>query len=172
MVVRKIETDLDIQERDPKFLNDPSRYTELDKSTIKQYTDSDSMFDTNFNAKLDDKLRQDEVTQTAEAHDKLMDTLERPLEQDKKSPNHEKDVKLRDIAYDSDDVFANNPSSLMLAKFKVLRPKKPSNNRSIDSRLNKNPKLKPDPDNKNEDTQTMKNVKFDEKEQTLSKGFI
>lgn len=46
--------------------------------------------------------------------------------------------KFMDVGYDSDDVFANNPSSLMLAKVKVVRKFE-----QIDIPI---PQLKPEPE--------------------------
>jgi hypothetical protein len=162
-MIRKIETDLAIQDRDIKIPFDTSKYTEADKSTMKHYTDTESMFDT--------KLKNDENTQTIDGIKQLGDTIEKPLNEIssevKGSSVPEKDVKLRDMGYDSDDVFANNPSSLMLAKFKVIRPKHAGqgdqNKQSFDEKIAVGDGLK------NEDVQTMKNVKFDDKEHTLSK---
>lgn len=73
------------------------------------FSDTNSMFSTLHN-RFDNKSK---------TEDKLNQTEE--IKQPKLAQEIEKRV--IDVEYDSDDVFANNPSSLMLAKVRVFRDK-------------------------------------------------
>lgn len=168
--MRRVERDLDIQDRDVKVGLDSTKFTEIEKSTFRNRSDSESIFDSNIANQRESKVKIDEKTQTLEGtmNKPLEDTLEKPLE-NTKSSIPEKDVKLRDVGYDSDDVFANNPSSLMLAKFKVVRPHRAhnvsdSNKKQDDAGHNQSLM--------DHETQTQKNVKFNDKKHTLSKFMI
>lgn len=152
LIVRKIELNLGIQDRNIQIGADSVKMTEAEKSTMQHKSESGSIFDSNLNNQLDQKTRVDEKTQTMEeANDKLNE--ESKSVQPKKE---EKEVKIRDMGYDSDDVFANNPSTLMLAKFKVIRPKK-----SVIPEVEKATSTV-----KDEPNQGLKNVKFDVTEHT------
>lgn len=166
-IVRKIETELNIQDREVHIGPESGKMTDFDKSDHRYRSESDSMFDSRINNNLDAKVKLDENTQTIEGveHRNLNGTIEKPLDSITSPKTKEKEVKVKDMGYDSDDVFANNPSSLMMAKVKIFRPKRPrqtETSEDLKDRSMVNKSVGKD------EIQNLKNVKFDNNNQTMS----
>lgn len=65
-IVRKIETELNIQDREVHIGPESGKMTDFDKSDHRYRSESDSMFDSRLNNNLDAKVKLDENTQTIE----------------------------------------------------------------------------------------------------------
>lgn len=106
-IVRRVELELGIQDREMKVTPVPDVCT----CSPKNITDCDSMFTSMLAQKQEVKVKVDSGIQTEERDPvKILKEIEKNIES---------------VGYDSDDVFANNPSTLMMAKVKVPKKAKP-----------------------------------------------
>ncbi|CAI2387457.1 unnamed protein product [Moneuplotes crassus] len=108
LIVRKMENELGIQGREVKVTKPPS----------KEYCTCDH-YDS-------DKGSNAAISVINHRRERLsLDSRKSPdnTQKEKPSPSKIKEIerKFLDVGYDSDDVFANNPSTLMGAKYKVVR---------------------------------------------------
>jgi hypothetical protein len=107
-IVRKVEVELGIQDREIKITKNPSREWCTCNIDDLSHDEQESIVSAPVKNTIENKLTVDnQMNKTGDLR--------------KKAKAIEIERKIEDVVYDSDDVFANNPSSLMLAKVRVIR---------------------------------------------------